>query len=166
MTTGAVYFFFKGKDDLFASVVAQVTKPFMEYMQEHYRAEHSFLEKEDTDNLKQDLDISVRLIDFYFQNKEIWDIIRCHLDHPAVRKFLDEFVDVSTEHYLYLLTMAERAHPRSHPIDWFAVHQYVHMQADTMLTLISHGFDREELIQHAAVVTRMLRGAFNTLLSD
>ena len=166
VTTGAIYFFFDGKEDLFKTVIESVTIPFMEFMKKHYDSEHEFLEKDSKDNLEGDYEISSVLIDFYFKNKQTWDIVLAHVGHPVVQKFLDEFVEGSTEHYIYLLNLANQVNPRKQPIDRFAIHQFVHMQADTMLTLISHDFTKEEMLLHSKTVTKMLRGAFTTLLSD
>ena len=166
VTTGAIYFFFEGKDDLFEAVVSAATEPFMGCMMHHYQSEHDFLDKPAADNLDEDLEVSVLLIDFYFQQQTTWDIIRTHQDHPVVRRFLDGFVTVTTEHYLALLDMAAEVRSRQTPVDRFAVHQFSRMQVEAMMNLISHGFSREELVRHSATVTKMLRAAFNTLLDE
>ena len=166
VTTGAIYFFFQGKDDLFETVLSGVTTPFLAYMREHYRQEQQLLIKAPVEKEHADLEISLTLIDFYFRSRRTWDILLKHLGHPAVQSFLDCFVEESTDHYLSLITMADGGQPRSHPVDRFAIHQFAHMQTDTMLTLISHDFSREEMTEHARTVTNMLRGAFQVLLSD
>ena len=162
VTTGALYFFFQGKDDLFRTLIAQVTEPFDRLILEHYQAERSSPDRESEQGADADFEVSRLLIDQYFANRQTWDILVQHLSYPAVREFLDRFIDVSTEHYVYLL---ERE-PHRPSVDRFAIHQFVHMQVDTMLTLISHGFDREAMLVHSKTVIRMLRGAFHALLAE
>lgn len=164
VTTGAIYFFFQGKDDLFETVLSGITAPFLACMREHYRQERE--DRAPGDNEQGDLDISLTLIDFYFRSRQTWDILLQHLGHPAVRSFLDCFVEESTDHYLSLIEKARKDRPDAPSVDRFAVHQFAHMQTDTMLTLISHDFRREEMVTHARTVTEMLRGAFQVLLSD
>ena len=161
VTTGAVYFFFAGKDELFQTVLAGATQPFLSYMREHYRQERDFLTRAPGENERADLEISLTLIDFYFRSRRTWDVLLKHLGHPAVREFLDCFVEESAQHYGALLSLAEKIR-----VDPFAVHQFAHMQTDAMLTLISHDFTREEMTEHARVVIRMLRGAFQVLLKE
>ena len=161
VTTGAIYFFFEGKDDLFETIISSVTKPFMEYMKAHYDAEHNNVKRDED----ADLQISVQLIDFYFQSQQTWNILLQHMNHPAVSTFLDDFIDYSTDHYMYFITEAEKASPKTNPVDRFAVHQFVHMQVDTMLTLISHNFKKEEMLFHSKTVTKMLHAAFTSLLT-
>ena len=159
VTTGALYFFFQGKDDLFQTVLSQVTEPFDRMIEAHYQGERASAEHYTEQENDADFEVSRALIDLYFHNQQIWNILLHHLNHPAVQGFLDRFVDRSTEHYQYLLEQMGRQ-----PADQFAIHQYVHMQVDTMLTLISHGFNQEEMIGHAKTAIRMLRGAFQALL--
>ena len=166
VTTGALYFFFEGKDDLFQNVLAQVMQPFNRLMQQHYQYEKEVSERSPRRDYRQSVDadfqISELLIQLYFQNQQTWDILVHHQDHPAVQAFLDDFVETSTQHYRYLL----REVSAEKPVDQFAIHQFVHMQADTMLTLISHGFTREEMLAHSKTVTKMLRAAFQALLTE
>lgn len=162
VTTGALYFFFEGKDDLFQNVLSEAAEPFQRLVAEHYRQERLSDRRDSEEGGNADFEVTELVIDLYFRNRETWDILIHHLNHPAVRAFLDRFIDDSTEHYRCLLeeTTPERK------LDLFAIHQFVHMQVDTMLTLFSHGFSREEMVGHSKTVVRMLRGAFRALLND
>ena len=162
VTTGALYFFFKGKDDLFEAVLSEATEPFSKLVANHYRQEKLSPRLDTEEGGNADFVVMERVIDLYFCHRQTWDILIHHLNHPAVQAFLDRFIDDSTQHYRELLarTTPERQ------IDLFAIHQFVHMQADTMLTLFSHGFQREEMVIHSRTVVRMLRGAFRAFLSD
>lgn len=163
VTTGAIYFFFEGKDDLFDAILSEITVPFARSMRDHYEAEHNYLEKKAEDNQEADIDVGMELIDFYFEKRQTWDILLGNQDHPSVKAFLDHFVDESTEHYLYLLELARKEDPKRAPVDPFAVHQFVHMQVDTMMNLVSHDFNKEEMKKHSRIVTKMLRAAFTAL---
>ena len=162
VTTGALYFFFDGKDDLFEQVLAEATEPFTRLVADHYQQERRSSQRDTEEGGNADFQVTELVIDLYFSHRETWDILICHLNHPAVQAFLDRFIDDSTQHYRYLL---EGTSPKRE-IDLFSVHQFVHMQVDTMLTLFSHGFSREEMILHSKTVVRMLRGAFHALLND
>ena len=162
VTTGALYFFFQGKDDLFKCVLDQVTIPFHRLMEDHYLQEKDTDDRDQSEGANEDFYVSRMLIDLYFSNQQTWDILAHHLDHPIVQAFLNRFVEESQEHYQYLLETM----PEPPAIDPFAVHQFVHMQVDTMLTLITHEFNREDMIKHSKTMIRMLRGAFRAMMSD
>ena len=149
VTTGAVYFFFKGKNDLFEKIIREVIDPLFEFMEEHYRS-HS----------TQDYEVTDFIIRFYWQNRKTSDIVLNHLDHPLIRGFLDEYIDMATEHYRQRIL--DSTHADS--VDEFDLHQFIHMQVNALLTLVSHDFTEEEMLKHSRIVTRMLQGAFNTLL--
>lgn len=165
VTTGALYFFFKSKDDLFQAVISQVTVPFIKLIKEHYDFERSEASRLETSSLDADYEISRMLIELYFENQEIWNIIINHLNHWAVKDFIDTFVNISSQQYVYLLEKIDLSF-RQTPIEEFSIHQYVHMQVDAMLTLISHSFNKEDMIKHAKTVIRMLRGAFQALINE
>ena len=156
VTTGALYFFFQGKDDLFAAVLAQVTEPLTRLVEEHYRAERSSSRRDSSQGAEADFQAVKQILDLYFRSRETWDILLAHQSHPAVRDFLEKVNRVSTEQYLALLGDA----------DPFAVRQFVHMQTDAMLTLLEQDFTPQEMLGHADTVVKMLRGAFRALLSQ
>ena len=156
VTTGALYFFFQGKDDLFAAVLAQVTEPFTRLMEAHYQAEQASDRRDSTEGADADLQVVETMIDLCFRSRETWNILLAHQSHPVVRDFLEAVNRVSTEHYLSLLEDA----------DPFAVRQFVHMQTGAMLTLLGQDFTRQEMLDHAGTVVNMLRGAFRALLSQ
>ena len=166
VTTGALYFFFSGKDELFQTVISRVTVPFMDLVRDHYREEMDFLHRDPADNERSDQEIACRLMDFYFQERRTWDVLLGHLSHPAVLAFVREYVEVSTDHYMHLLDLVRETCPLQSAVDRFAVHQFVHMQLDTMITLTSRNFDREEMQQHSRLMSRMLRSAFLALLAQ
>ena len=166
VTTGALYFFFKGKDDLFETVLSGVTRPFHAFMKAHYASEQGFAEKTLGEGEQEDLEVTALLIDLYFQNRQTWDIILAHQSHPAVRRFLEEFIQYSTDHYMGILTRAEQMHPRRTRVDRFDLQQFMQMQTDSILNLISQDFTREEMVAHSKTVVKMLRGAFFALMQD
>lgn len=166
VTTGAIYCFFSGKEQLFETIISGVTEPILKLIQEHYASEGELPKSASEVSQDNDIAMSALLIDFYFQNRPSFDLLLRHMNRPAVQKFMDDLADCSTEHYSHLLDLAARAAPRRRAVDKFAVHQFVHMQIDAMLTLISHDFGRDEMQANAKIVVKMLRGAFRALLSD
>ena len=160
VTTGALYFFFDGKDDLFETVLSEATDPFGRLISEHYCQERLSSRRDSPEGKKADFQVTQLVIDLYFRNRESWDILIHHLNHPAVQIFLNRFIDNSTEHYQSLLEETSS----KKQIDLFAIHQFVHMQVDAMLTLFSHDFSQEEMMVHSKTVVCMLRGAFHALL--
>ena len=163
VTTGAVYFFFDSKDQLFETVLSEAITPFWKFIRLHYAQERASLDPRTGTQQAADLEVAVVLIDSYFERRKTWDILIHNLNHPVVRSFLDEFIDESTDHYENLLNHMETRNPQ---VDRFTIHQFVHLQVDTMLNLISHDFGRQEMIGHAAMAVRMLKAAFGAMLVE
>ena len=162
VTTGAVYFFFAGKDQLFETVLSCALDPFRKFMEQHYAQERQCADPCHGTDQTADLEVAMILIDAYFESQKTWDIFIRNMTHPAVRSFLDDFIERSTEHYEALISAMDVRNPG---VDRYAVHQFVHMQVDTMLNLITHDFDRDQMKLHAETAVRMLKGAFRALIT-
>ena len=166
VTTGALYFFFAGKDDLFRAVISAVTEPFMALIRDQYSLPHDFRTMDFMDTAPAGYASCVLMQDFYEAHRQAADIVLRNMNHPAVQDFMAEFTASSKTHFLSLISAWDAVHPRQHPVDDFALEQFVHMQVDTMLTLVSRGFSREETLEHARILDKMLRAAFSALLAD
>lgn len=166
VTTGALYFFFASKDDLFRSVLSSVTEPFMAFIRAQYSLPHDFRESSFMDTAQAGYETCVLMQDFYEAHRQAADILLRNMNHPAVQDFMAEFTASSKTHFLSLISAWDAVHPRQHPVDDFALEQFVHMQVEIMLTLATRGFSREETLEHARILDKMLRGAFSALLAD
>ena len=166
VTTGGLYFFFPSKDALFRAVIETVTVPFMDFIRVQYARPHDFTQENFMDTAQAGYESCVLMQDFYEQHKLVADIMLAHTGHPAVQAFLDDFAACSKAHYSALIEAWDAVYPRKHPVDAFALDQFVHMQVDTMLTLVTQGFSREEVLTHSRILDKMLRGAFTVLLAD
>lgn len=166
VTTGAVYFFFDGKEDLFDAVINEVIKPLSFYMKKHYAEEDASLDRTREEIAKDDYEAADFIIDFYFDNRKTFDIILKHLTNAKVEEAFREFIETSAAHYEYMIKAVFMGEKRANSVDSFDMNQFVHMQIGAILTLISSGCTKEEMHRHSKTVTKMMRGAFYALCSD
>ena len=93
VTTGAVYFFFEGKDDLLVQIIDPVCKEFLEFIDNHYGA-HA---KENRAGLyasqEDDIAMAHELIDIIRAHRPQVTVLMQNQDHEAVVAFLDKVVD-------------------------------------------------------------------------
>lgn len=166
VTTGAIYCFFKGKDELFEAVLQTATEPFMDFLNRHYEYEISIIGT--TRNRDKDIDyvISTNIINFYFKYRKTWDIIIRHMGHPVVQKFTDSFIDSSVNHYMAMVKILRNLDDEALESYRFAITQFVRIQSETTVSLFSAGFSKKEMTKHSITSIKMLRGAFHALLED
>ena len=166
VTTGAIYCFFKGKDELFEAVLLEATEPFMDFLNRHYEYEISIIGTTRTRDKDIDYVISSNIINFYFKNRKTWDIIIKHTGHPVVKKFTEYFINSSVSHYMAMIKILRNLDDEALEGYRFAITQFVRIQAETTASLFSAGFTKKEMTKHSATSIKMLRGAFHALLEE
>ena len=167
VTTGALYFFFEGKDDLFSTIVESVTVPITKLFETHYADEKDISLADLTGyDWRNEMEAVNYLLDFYHANKQSVDIVLANREYPMIKEFLDNFTQVTEQHYSYVSNKLAKELNLGHPVDPYGVHWHSHMEVESMLSLLQGDFTREETLLHAETVVRMLVSAFIGLLSE
>ena len=177
VTTGALYFFFENKDDLFEAVISGVTVPLLRAIKAHYAAEQALMDPalfasipdmdsfiEQVVNKDDDLEVFASIIHAYFKNQMLFDIVLQNQTHPAVAKFMAEITAMTEDQMAKLFGVIRRLYPRKEPLDPFGVHWLARLQIESVLGMISSGFTEEEAVFHAKTVLQILKGGFINLL--
>ena len=161
VTTGAVYFFFENKEDLFHAVVSPVTDQLPVVMRRHYedcraRMAGGELAKGDDDLLRGTMEV----LSFYHQNKQVCDIVLANRDDPAVEGFFDELSDIIDGQTIWLIEAAGKS------VDEFGIpviHWYSHIQIDAVLYVVSQNLSESEGRAQLKVMVRLIKRGFHDL---
>ena len=177
VTTGALYFFFNGKDDLFEAVISMVTVPIKQALTAHYASEQDIMNApvlnpvpdidtfiEQFVNKEDDLEVFSAIIHAYFKNQMLFDIVLKNQTHPAVAKFMEEITAMTEAQMAKLFELIRFLYPKKEPLDPFGVHWLARLQIESVLGMISSGFTEEEAMFHAKTVLKILKGGFINLL--
>lgn len=162
VTTGALYFFFQDKEDLFQSVIAPVTEPILQMMESHYEKERECNWKElgDAEGEEEDIRASFAILDICYGNKKVTDIILSSRNLPVVTAFFDRMIEIMDMQTVHLLKLADENSISVQ--NKYAIHWFSHLQIDAMLNVISHGLGEEEAKGQLKIAIRFLRGGFQT----
>lgn len=161
VTTGAVYFFFDNKEDLFHEVISPVTEFLPDVMRQHYaesrkKLEEGEISKGDDDLLRGTMEV----LNFYHQNKQVCDIVLANRDDPAVEKFFDELSDIIDGQTIWLIETAGKS------VDEFGmpvIHWYSHLQIDAVLYVVSQDLSESEGRAQLKVMVRLIKRGFHDL---
>ena len=85
VTTGALYFFYKSKEDLFASVIEPFTAPVLEVVSKDYEFEEAV--DEEFDNLSVGMKSARVVLDICYQHPELVRIVSSNTTNPVVDEF-------------------------------------------------------------------------------
>ena len=121
VTTGALYFFFKDKEDLFAALVEKPLKQLYLTMEEHYaaemRSETQVVRLEQNDD---DLETSREIIRQMYANRDAFLLLLTKSQGSRFENCLDEIVDISEQQYRRLCDMVTGATGRPRIDDYTA----------------------------------------------
>lgn len=162
VTTGALYFFFQDKEDLFQSVIAPVTEPILQMMESHYEKERAcnWEQLGDAGGEEEDIRASFAILDICYGNKKVTDIILSSRNLPVVTAFFDRMIEIMDMQTVHLLKLADENSISVQ--NKYAIHWFSHLQIDAMLNVVSHGLGEEEAKEQLKIAIRFLRGGFQT----
>lgn len=167
VTTGSVYFFFEGKEDLFASVVTPVMERALFLMKSHFAAELSNPATLEDEGEEEDIRSVAALVGVYYRNREVCDIVLANRDRPCVEAFFNELVELLDRQTVLLLSALHSEEPaRTVPISDYTIHWVSHLQMDAVFTLLSHDLGEQRSIEELRAMVRFLRAGLMSLMTE
>jgi len=160
VTTGALYFFFIDKEDLFGSLVKEPLDKLFGIMKQHYQEEIEEVKTlmiEDND-MKNDFDSAKMAVRFMYHYHDEFLLLLTKAQGSKYENCFDDFVGITEKHYRILADrISERYHfPR---IDDYTIHWCSHVQIFTFAHFITHGLPMDEAeVQIDIMVKFMVSG--------
>lgn len=155
VTTGALYFFFKDKDDLFDAVVGGPLRELDAMISEHLRRE-SEGDINDPMDETHDLEDSTRIMEVLFKYKEEFILLLTQSQGSKYENIKDRLIDEMQQHYKLFAVILEERFGSKH-VDDYMLHFLAHIQIESFLYLLTHSKDREEAMKELPDVVRNLR---------
>lgn len=139
VTTGALYFFFQDKEDLFASLVEEPLKQLYEVMEKHYAEEEERV-KEVTGkeiDMADDILAASQIIHYMYVYYDEFQLIINHSQGSRFEKSVERLVEIS-EKQLRLMADEISKVKGCTQIDDSIIHWFAHMQVDIFLHVMKH----------------------------
>lgn len=145
VTTGALYFFFKDKADLFSAVVGEAYKMIMTLAKKHFDDEREYSERGELvdDNNNLDFEMEKQIVNVLYAYRTEILLLLTKSQGSTYENIKDEFVDLFDSHHTYLsdsqckiLGIPKRDHALLH---WVS-----HVQADVFIYMITHIEDEKK----------------------
>ncbi|MCD7893850.1 MAG: TetR/AcrR family transcriptional regulator [Erysipelotrichaceae bacterium] len=157
VTTGALYFFFKNKDDLFIHVISEACEFFLEAIKVHYQNELAVQSQNVSGDEEEDIRAIYQLLDYYYSHKEVCQIVLKHRDYPYVIEFFDKLTELLDKQTILIFQEYRE-------LDSFTIHWLSHLQIDAFMQIISHDLDINEAKQQLNIMIHFLRSGFESLV--
>lgn len=165
VTTGALYFFFKDKDDIFASLVAPVLGSIRTMMEAHMQQELQEVKgelQEGQDDFSDDVYASRRIIHGLYQNYDRVQLLLTKSQGSSLAGCIDEFVAFTEKNYRMLADAQAKVCGVAAPDD-YTIHWMAHMQIDAFVHLLTHEPDEEKAVAHLGDILKYLLAGWYAL---
>ena len=162
VTTGALYFFFQDKEDLFAAIVEPVLEKLKHMLQQHMRQELMELQQLPAareDNMQDDMFASTQIIHLLYANYDMFTLILTKSQGSRFENCVDQFVEILEQGYRVFAD--EQAKQMGvDPPDAYTIHWVSHVQINAFTHLLLHERDEQKALQHMEHVLPYLVGGW------
>lgn len=167
VTTGAMYFFFKDKEDLFASIVREPFEKLLTLMNAHYKEELKHINRMFELNkdfklnvdFKEDKEAAIMILDYLYKDKDVFILLLMKSQGSSYENCMDEVVSITEKHYRILADkMSEICKVES--MDDYTLHWYSHLQIFSFAQFLMHGISREEAMKQIENLMKFLVGGW------
>ncbi len=169
VTTGAVYFFFKDKEDLFSAVVEPFVKEVEYFVVEHIKSENANMKiaqakvcdgTEKSVELTADITVAEQIVSLYYNNIDIAKILLEGSQGTTFENFADIFVE--RLYHMMLSQCEECDSPYLLPenVDKWIVHWFSHICVDSFLQLFAHFDNEQDAMEQVVSVIKILHHGY------
>ena len=150
VTTGALYFFFKDKDDLFCNVVGNMLNHLDVVLKEHlsFEAEEMNTGKAAEHDENSDFESAARIVHELYQYRDEVLLILTKSQGSSMEAMPDQFVDLMDEHNVFACEAMCKAFEVP-MVDRKVVHWMSHSQIDMFIFMVTHIENEEEALAFA-----------------
>ena len=154
VTTGALYFFFNNKEDLFAAIVDEPIRQLKDMLVEHFNEDRAYMASlKSLDDIEMDhSDISDMLVEHIYSNYDCFLLLLTASQDTVYENVIDEFVELTERSIPYMLTDSKDL-----TYDEYMAHWLAHISIDAFSHVIKHERDKE-------VAKKRLRSIMNYLV--
>lgn len=157
VTTGALYFFFKDKDDLFGSLVQKPLASIHEIMLAHFSQEKQMAGRGDflAHDFSEDYEVSFRVIHEMYQHREEFLLLITKAQGSSFENAVDTIVEISDQHYHVLAKAWAERYPGKR-MEEDTIHWLAHMQTDIFVYMLTHIQTEEAAMRYMEQAVRYM----------
>lgn len=163
VTTGALYFFFKDKEDLFGAIAEPPLKELTDILNGHFSADAEAISQEhsidgiNAHELVDHNEFVIRLVHHVYSNYDAFILLLTKSQGSKYENSVDTLVDTIEQFYL-ALSEKIGAHYGAR-VNRYMLHWLTHMMVDSFIHLITHECDEEKAAQYMTkIMTFILEG--------
>lgn len=166
VTTGALYFFFKDKEDLFAAIVGQPLDELKQLLLGHFTLEKEMSISEVYEHIEEGHnEFSAALIHHIYENYGAFMLLITKAQGSRFDNCVDEMVDMTEAAYRAMSESMARQMPGKR-VNSYMLHWLTHMIIDAFIHLITHEPDEKNALGIMSRIMNFLVGGWIGLVFD
>lgn len=161
VTTGALYFFFDNKEDLFATIVEPPLQELTKVLTQHFTEDASimsapgFLEQYSLENDRDHEILVVSLVHHIYQNYNAFMLLLTKSQGSRFENCVDSLVDLIEKNYEEMADKMAAQNPE-YQVNEYMRHWFPHMSVDAFIHLLTHETDEQKAIRHMRPIMNYL----------
>lgn len=166
VTTGALYFFFEGKEDLLKGLAEEPLGGLMALIRQHFAEEmERGIGVVSLDMDRQDINAAKEIVRFLYQHYDVFLILLSKSQGSRYEDMVSRFADYGEEHYRKLTAKSAEICGVPTP-NRYMVHWLSHMQINAFVHLLTHEPDVEKALANIEEVVVYLVSGWNGLFQS
>lgn len=170
VTTGALYFFFEGKEDLFAAIVEPPLTTLIEVLTKHFTEDVSTISASDfsenysiEDDYKHE-NLGKSLVHHLYENYDAFMLLLTKAQGSRFENCVDILVELIEKSYREMAdSMA--AQNSGYRVNEYMSHWFTHMSVDAFIHLLTHETDEQKAISHMKqIMDYLVKGWISMIL--
>lgn len=138
-TTGAVYFFFKDKDELFCEIANEVLEPMLKLLSEHIELDSENVIGSFEKNYQDEIELAEKLVDILYSHYEEALILLTNSSGSSLENVPDIIVEKIESEYGQLAKLYAKKEGKT--VDEYMVHWLSHLHVEAFIHLVIHEKD-------------------------
>lgn len=170
VTTGALYFFFKNKNDLFKAIVDEPLKELCRLLTEHYMQDAQDMDSDDPAVLSAEYHIDThtdldKLVDYMYLHYDVFMLLLTGAQGSEYENTVDMIVDMTEKGFRISAEKAAAKMPNCH-VDEYMLHWITHISVDAYTHLLTHERNVEKAKLHMRRVMEFLIKIWFTMIVE
>ena len=159
VTTGALYFFFEDKADLFKAIVGNAVDGLFEIMQNHFDEDENIVAGTDADDMDDYIDdhseVAQLLIHHIYSNYDAAILVLTKSQGSEYENIVDRIVDMTESKSIEMMGKINAKTGKNKKLNKYMLHLVIHIVVDSFVQLVIHEPDEKKALKSIKKVFRM-----------
>lgn len=156
VTTGALYFFFEDKADLFRAIVGKPVDELFTIMQEHFDEDDEIVASSDYNAEDDDhSEVAQKLIHHIYSNYDAAILVLTKAQGSEYENIVDRIVDITENKSIETMSRISTRSGKKKKVNRYMLHLVIHIIVDSFVNLVTHETDEKKALESIKKVFRM-----------